>query len=65
MGGWMGGWVDGWMAGWMDGWKSCFSHRGTDASPSGDEKNHQPLEVPEAMRPFLLDSRGQSKGMPS
>ena len=48
-----------------DGWKSCFSLWGTDASPSGDEKNHQPLEVPEAIWTFQLDSSGKTKPLPS
>ena len=49
-----------------EGRKSCFSLQGTDASPSGDEeKNHQPLEVPKALRHFQLDSSGNTKAMPS
>jgi len=48
-----------------DGWKSCFSLQGTDASPSADERNHQPLEVPEAIGPFPLDRSGKTEGMPS
>ena len=47
-----------------DGLKSCLSLWGTDAS-SSDEKNHQPLEMPEAIRPFQVDSSGKTKGMPS
>ena len=50
---------------WSDGWKSCFSLWGTDASSSGDEKNHHHLEVPEALRLFQLDSSGKTKGMHS
>lgn len=32
---------------------------------AGDEKNHQALEVPEAIRLFWMDSCGKTKGMPS
>jgi len=48
-----------------DGWKSYFSLWRTDASPSGDENQQQPLDVPEAIRPFQLDSSGKTKAMPS
>jgi len=32
-----------------DGWKSSFSVWGRDTRPFGDERNHQFLEVPEAI----------------
>ena len=35
--------------------------KGVDTSISGDEKNHQPLEVLKAIRPFQLDSSARPR----
>jgi len=38
---------------------------GKDTRPLGDEKNHQLLELPEAIWTFQLDSSGKTKALPS